>query len=154
MVSQIRGFQWGGGFYGYRLKFRLFYGYRLIFSVTVNKTLKINSFCFKELNINKPVFFLTLKQNKGLRIISRWKKLFFWKILTFNRSYTSYSIPLLILFYAYRNVNSQCKTNLCEKAKADTRTLNSMPGREFFYNRNGRFHTRDGSFVWDGLSVW
>ena len=26
-----RGSQWGGGFYGYRLKFGLFYGYRLIF---------------------------------------------------------------------------------------------------------------------------
>ena len=26
------GSQWGGGFYGYRLKFWLFYGYRLIFS--------------------------------------------------------------------------------------------------------------------------
>ena len=27
----MRGSQWGGGFYGYRLKFLLFYGYRLIF---------------------------------------------------------------------------------------------------------------------------
>ena len=27
----IRGSQWGGVFYGYRLKFWLFYGYRLIF---------------------------------------------------------------------------------------------------------------------------
>ena len=26
-----KGSQWGGGFYGYRLKFRLFYGYRLSF---------------------------------------------------------------------------------------------------------------------------
>ena len=34
------GFQWGGGFYGYRLKFWLFYGYRLIFSVTVNEKVK------------------------------------------------------------------------------------------------------------------
>ena len=25
------GSQWGGGYYGYRLKFWLFYGYRLIF---------------------------------------------------------------------------------------------------------------------------
>ena len=25
------GSEWGGGFYGYRLKFWLFYGYRLIF---------------------------------------------------------------------------------------------------------------------------
>ena len=29
--SPSRGSQWGGGFYGYRLKFGLFYGYRLIF---------------------------------------------------------------------------------------------------------------------------
>ena len=28
------------------------------FSVTVNEKLKINFFCFKKLNINKPVFFL------------------------------------------------------------------------------------------------
>ena len=27
----FRGSQWGGGFYGYRLKFCLFYGYQLIF---------------------------------------------------------------------------------------------------------------------------
>ena len=30
-AANKRGFQWGGGFYGYRLKFWLFYGYRLIF---------------------------------------------------------------------------------------------------------------------------
>ena len=30
-AETLRGFQWGGGFYGYRLKFWLFYGYRLIF---------------------------------------------------------------------------------------------------------------------------
>ena len=29
--GEKRGSQWGGGFYGYRLKFLLFYGYRLIF---------------------------------------------------------------------------------------------------------------------------
>ena len=40
------------------------------FQLGLTKKLKINSFCFMELNINKPVFFLTLKQNKGLRIIS------------------------------------------------------------------------------------
>ena len=28
---RVGGSQWGGGFYGYRLKFWLFYGYRLIF---------------------------------------------------------------------------------------------------------------------------
>ena len=31
LVMDIRGSQWGGGFYGYRLKFWLFYGHRLIF---------------------------------------------------------------------------------------------------------------------------
>ena len=36
----VRGSQWGGGFYGCRLKFWLFYGYGLIFSVTVNKKVK------------------------------------------------------------------------------------------------------------------
>ena len=29
--SKVRGSQWGGVFYGYRLKFWLFYGYRFIF---------------------------------------------------------------------------------------------------------------------------
>ena len=57
------------------------------FQLRLTKKLKINFFCFKELNINKPVFFVSLKQNKGLRIISGWNKLFFWKILTFDRSY-------------------------------------------------------------------
>ena len=32
------------------------------------------------------------------------------------------------MFYAYKNVNSQFKNNLCEKAKADTRTPNSRLG--------------------------
>ena len=41
-----------------------------IFQLRLTKKLKINFFCFKELNINKPVFFVSLKQNKGLRIIS------------------------------------------------------------------------------------
>ena len=31
LSKPIGGSQWGGGFYGYRLKFWLFYGYRLIF---------------------------------------------------------------------------------------------------------------------------
>ena len=46
-------------------------GYPLIiFQLRLTKKLKINFFCFKKLNINKPVFFVPLKQNKGLRIIS------------------------------------------------------------------------------------
>ena len=53
------------------------------------------------------------------------------------------------IFYGYRliffsvTVNSQFKNNLSEKAKADTRTLRDMPGRDIHYNRNGRFHTRE-----------
>ena len=35
------------------------------FQLRLTKKLKINFFCFKELNINEP-----LKQNKGLRVIS------------------------------------------------------------------------------------
>ena len=40
------------------------------FQLRLTKKLKINSFCFKELSINKTVFVLTFRQNKGLRIIS------------------------------------------------------------------------------------
>ena len=36
--------------------------------------------------IKKPVFFVSLKQNEGLRIISGWNKLFPWKILIFART--------------------------------------------------------------------
>ena len=39
------------------------------FQLRLTKKFKINFFCFKELNINKPVFFVSSKQNKGLRII-------------------------------------------------------------------------------------
>ena len=39
------------------------------FQLRLTKKLIINFFCFKELNINKPVFLVTLKQKKGLRII-------------------------------------------------------------------------------------
>ena len=46
------GSQWGGGFYGYRLKFCLFYGYRFFFQLRLTKKLKINFFCFKKLNTN------------------------------------------------------------------------------------------------------
>ena len=34
-------------------------------------------------------------------------------------------MPFLIHYFTHRNVNSQFKNNLCEKAKADTRTPNS-----------------------------
>ena len=50
-------------------------------------------------------------------------------------------------YFTHRNANSQFKNNLCEKAKADTRTPNSRPERDIHYNRNVRFHTRDGLYV-------
>ena len=40
------------------------------FQLRLTKKLKINLCCYKELNINKPVFFVSSKQNKGFRIIS------------------------------------------------------------------------------------
>ena len=40
------------------------------FQLRLTKTLKISFLCFKELNINKPIFFVSLKQNRGIRIIS------------------------------------------------------------------------------------
>ena len=39
------------------------------FQLRLTKKLKINFFCFKELNINKPVFFVSSKQKRGLMII-------------------------------------------------------------------------------------
>ena len=39
------------------------------FQLRLSKKLKINFFCFKELNITKHVFFLSLKHDKGPRII-------------------------------------------------------------------------------------
>ena len=34
------------------------------FQLRITKKLKINFFCFKELNINKPVFFVSLRKIK------------------------------------------------------------------------------------------
>ena len=50
----------------------------LLVSVNFNqlrltKKLNINFFCFKKLNINQPVFSASLKQNKGLKIISGYE---------------------------------------------------------------------------------
>ena len=42
------------------------------FQLRLTKKLKTNFFCFKELNVNDAVFFVSLKQNKGLNIISGW----------------------------------------------------------------------------------
>ena len=42
----------------------------IFFQLWLTKELKINFFCFKELNIKKSAFFVSSKQNKGLRIIS------------------------------------------------------------------------------------
>ena len=43
------------------------------FQLRLTKKLKINFFCFKKLNINQPVFSASLKQNKGLKIISGYE---------------------------------------------------------------------------------
>ena len=47
------------------------------FQLRLTKKLKINFFCFKRLNINKPVFFIFKATGKGLMIISGLNKLFF-----------------------------------------------------------------------------
>ena len=36
-----------------------------VFQIRITKKLKFNFFCFKELNINKPAFYASLKQNEG-----------------------------------------------------------------------------------------
>ena len=41
----------------------------------------------------------------------------------------------------YRNVNSQFKNNLCEKAKHTRERPTHRPGRDIHYNRNGRLFT-------------
>ena len=61
------------GWWLLRLSAKMFVLLRLsvnFFQLRLIKKLKIDFFCFKELNINKPVFFVSLKQNKGLSIIS------------------------------------------------------------------------------------
>ena len=40
------------------------------YQLRLTKKLKINFFSFKDLNINESVFFVSLKQNKSLGIIS------------------------------------------------------------------------------------
>ena len=40
------------------------------FKLRLTKKLKINFFPFTELNIHESIFFVPLRQNKGLRIIS------------------------------------------------------------------------------------
>ena len=60
-----RGSQWGGVL---RLSAKILALLRLsvnFFQLRLTTKLNINFFCFKELNINKPVFFVSLKQNKG-----------------------------------------------------------------------------------------
>ena len=44
--------------------------------------------------------------------------------------HTIYKVFHFKYYFTHRNVNSQCKNNLCEKAKADTRTPNSRQGEE------------------------
>ena len=58
-TTQLRGSQWGGSFYSYQSA-KILALLRLsvnFFQLLLTTKLKINFFCFKELNINKPVFF-------------------------------------------------------------------------------------------------
>ena len=45
--------------------------------------------------------------------------------------HTIYKVFHFSYYFTHRNVNSQFKNNLCEKAKADTRTPNSRHGGTF-----------------------
>ena len=66
------------------------------FQLRWTKKLKINLFCSKEWNINKPVLFCIFKVNKCLRIISKYNKLF-----SENFQYLiDQCIQILISFYA------------------------------------------------------
>ena len=56
-------------FYDYRLKFCSFTAIVKFFQLRLIKKLKINFFCFNELNINKPVFLVSSKQNNILHTI-------------------------------------------------------------------------------------
>ena len=64
------GSQWGGGL---RLSAKILALLRPsvnFFQLRLTKKLIINLFCFKGLNINQRIFFVSFKQNKGFRIIS------------------------------------------------------------------------------------
>ena len=53
--------------YGYRPKILALLQLSVnLFQLRLNKKLKNNFFCFKELNINKPVFFVSLRKIKIL----------------------------------------------------------------------------------------
>ena len=41
-----------------------------------------------------------------------------------------------------------------QKQTRERPTQGGGGGGNIHYNRDGRFHTSDGLFVWDGLSVW
>ena len=65
-LYSLWGFQWGGDL---RLSSKILALLQLsvnLFQLRLNKKLKINFFCFKELNINKPVFFVSLRKIKIL----------------------------------------------------------------------------------------
>ena len=56
--------------------------------------------------------------------------------------FIKYSTSNIILHIEMSKVNS--KIIFVKKQKHDTRTLKSRPGRDIHYNRNGRFHIREG----------
>ena len=124
-----------------------------LFQLRLTKKFKNNFFCFKELNINKPVFFRTLQQNKGLRIISGWNKLFFWKILTFNRSYfIQYSTSNIILRIEMSTVN--IKIIFVKKQKQTRERSTQGQGANSFITEMAVFtletdHSRERGYPFD-----
>ena len=51
------------------------------------------------------------------------------------------------------DVNIQFKIIFVKKQKQTRERPTQGRGATFIYNRNGRFHTREGLFVLDGLSI-
>ena len=124
-----------------------------LFQLRLTKKLKINFFCFNQLNINKPVFFVSLSKIKVLgssrdEIGYSFEKLLHLIDHTFKYSTSNIILLNLVpralflpkprksvlgtrLCFTHRNVDGYFKKNLREKAKADTRTPNSRPGCDF-----------------------
>ena len=69
--------------------------------------------------------------------------------------FTKYSTSSSILRIEMSIVN--LNITFVKKQKQTRPTPNAQlkdGARHSFITRNGRFHTKDGLFVWDGLSVW
>ena len=65
------------GWWLLRLSAKVLALFRLLsnfFQLRLTKKLKNNFYCFKKFNINKPIFFVSLKYNKVLAISDRLSK--------------------------------------------------------------------------------